>query len=723
MDKRIKAIILCGGEGKRMRPLSAVTPKALLKINGVELITGLICFLGDYGIKDVGVTVGYKSEKIKQTLGEELCGVKLTYFTEDEPLGSAGGVKRAANFITGDDLIVMCADAYCNFDLSEALEYFRSESPDALILTTKRELSPLEYGIVVGKGANRGEVEGFVEKPSWSGVCTDRINTGIYFLKKSVLDLIPEGRSDFGFDLFGKLLKENKRVLYFDISGEWRDIGNPRQLYDCNMDHTGGENYIDEGCSIPQNALVERSVLYSGVLVGEGCQIYGAILGEGCIIGEGVRIRQGAVIGPYAVIGDGATIGEGVVIGEGKVVKSKERIISHLYRRDLFTSSGILLDFLSGGEVFSLGYVLGSCFGQDHKIAVMYEGQSVSAAAVNSFMSGLCHGAKEVFDLGVGFSSLGAFCGAYGEYDLVIFIKKSGAGLFFEFYDKDGLYPGARFESLVRSSVSAFSQPPEKQTDKAPILRSGNREKYKQSLIKAVGTSLEGIGFSIHCDGTFGQVISECISELGGVATPYGADVIIGAETCDGKSIDVIYKGCFLDFDHIRALCIDAYSKQGLKEISLPYRESEALKSRALKNGMRLSLYAENYYDKKENAIRSGVKAAPALVDGGAALATFLGYVVKNNLYPSDITRSLPVFYTRYKSVSVPVMKKRRIVVGAQNFDKEGFLITTAQGRVRVIAENGDCMSLCAEAGSMEDARDMIRCAEEYIKNFDKPDE
>ncbi len=710
-ERKLRAVILAGGEGKRLMPLTSALPKPLLKIDGVPVIKNIIAMLSRHGIKKAAVTLGFKGDMIKEALGESFLGVELTYFTEDEPLGSAGGVKKASNFITDDEFIVICGDAMCDFDLGGALDFFYRTGGDGVILCDEKNEDPLEYGIVTSD--DKGRVISFVEKPSWSGVCPGGVNTGMYIFKREVLDLIPEGRYDFSYDLFSKMLSMGKSLYAYVINGDWCDIGTISDYYKCNMKYSGGKNVIGQGCQLDTSSKIEKSVISDGVMVGGGCFIDSAVIGEGCVIGENVRIERGAVVGPYSVLGDRCIVKEGALVSQGQVVKSGELVQNPLYDKDIFSPRGIFLFSPDERTLYTLGGVIRKCL-IGKRIAVMYDESLLESKGRGAFMLGLCTAEGVTYDIGRGFSALAAFCARTERYDLGLFVSCAEGRMEFRLYDSDGLYPGAAFERLVRHANVCISSMNIKRPLHCVKIQSGLKEKYMDSLIKGVSVSLRGMTATVYISGIFGRMLSEVLEIMGVTLLPYGGKIIISGDE-GGEYADIIYDGVFFDFDHIRCVCIAAYGERGFKEITLSHRSSEGLKSFVKKKGMRLGLCAENYYDKKEYTLRRNIPKTPALYDVGSSLMLFLDHALSHNLGGEELMGTLPVFSTKYKNLSLPRGKKQIIARSGENYDKEGFVIIKERGRVRVIPENGDNLSLCAEGGSIEDAAELIKIAQEYI--------
>ncbi|WP_129588641.1 nucleotidyltransferase family protein, partial [Moorella stamsii] len=219
----MKAIIMAGGEGSRLRPLTCKRPKPLVPVANRPVMEYCVDLLRDLGIKEVGVTLQYLPRLIEEYFGDGSdFGLHLHYFVEDKPLGTAGSVKNAASFLD-ETFVVVSGDALTDFDLRPAMaKHKENRALATLVLTTVD--NPLEYGVVITNPD--GSIRSFLEKPSWGEVFSDRVNTGIYILEPEVLELVPEGESfDFSKDLFPRLLKDKKPLYGITLSGYWCDIG------------------------------------------------------------------------------------------------------------------------------------------------------------------------------------------------------------------------------------------------------------------------------------------------------------------------------------------------------------------------------------------------------------------------------------------------------------------------------------------------------------------
>src|SRR4051794_33135066 len=233
----MKAVVMAGGEGTRLRPLTSNQPKPMVPIVGKPCMEHIVELLRDHGFDEVVVTLAFMPQAIRSYFGDgEALGVKIEYSVEDTPLGTAGSVKQAEGALQ-ETFLVISGDALCDVDLGALLDFHR-EKQAAVTIGLKSVDNPLEFGIVVTD--EDGRVERFLEKPSWSQVFSDTINTGIYVMEPEVLRHIPPGESyDFSSQLFPLLLEMGRPLYGFVLDGYWQDIGNLDQYRQANFDALG----------------------------------------------------------------------------------------------------------------------------------------------------------------------------------------------------------------------------------------------------------------------------------------------------------------------------------------------------------------------------------------------------------------------------------------------------------------------------------------------------
>jgi mannose-1-phosphate guanylyltransferase len=331
----VQALVLAGGEGTRLRPLTLTTPKPVLPLAGRPFLSFMLDWLHGHGVDEAILSLGFLSDAVHEVLGDIQSGMRLRYVHEDEPLGTAGPVRLAADEgILADRFLVLNGDVLTDMDLTaEIAQHGRTGAAGTLALIEVEDVS--SYGVVPTK--ENGEVLEFREK-SPGPAPTNRINAGAYVLERSVVDLIPAGRAvSFEREVFPQMVGNG---LYgWAADGYWIDIGTPERYLEATWDllagrvestlperdetgslvyegsltsgaHIGPQSVLGPHSSVGADAAVERSVLYERVMVGTDAVIRGSIVGAGARIGEGVRM-QDAVIGAGAVIEAGTQLQPG----------------------------------------------------------------------------------------------------------------------------------------------------------------------------------------------------------------------------------------------------------------------------------------------------------------------------------------------------------------------------------------------------------------------------
>ncbi|NLW07487.1 MAG: NTP transferase domain-containing protein [Clostridia bacterium] len=327
----MKAIIMAGGEGSRLRPLTCRRPKPLVPVANRPVMEYCLELLRDLGIKEVGVTLQYLPAMIEEFFGDGSdYGLRLHYYVEDKPLGTAGSVRNAAPLLD-ETFIVISGDALTDFDLRPALQQHRESGALATLVLTTVD-NPLEYGVVITN--SDGSIRSFLEKPSWGEVFSDRVNTGIYILEPEILEQIPTGRSyDFSKDLFPKLLKAQKPLYGVTLDGYWCDIGNLSQYRQAQEDILHGRVKVKvlgaeqgKGIMVGDGAEIDPEAQLEGpILIGEYCHVgSGAVVGPGTVLGPYTRVETGASL-KKTIVWDNVYIGAGASL-RGAVVCSNSRI-------------------------------------------------------------------------------------------------------------------------------------------------------------------------------------------------------------------------------------------------------------------------------------------------------------------------------------------------------------------------------------------------------------
>lgn len=240
----MKAVIMAGGMGKRLRCVSGEKPKPLVPLLGKPVMEHIVHHLRACGFTDICAALKYRAGDIMATFGDgSAFGVHMQYRIEQAALGTAGGVKNCEDFYKNEDFLVISGDAACDMDLGLLMEMHR-ESGAAATVALCREPEPLRYGLAVTD--REGIIRSFIEKPDWPQVVTDYVNTGIYVLSPRAMSYVPKDREyDFGKELFPLLLEKGEKLAGIPMDGYWCDIGTPLSYYQCCVDALRGKLKIE----------------------------------------------------------------------------------------------------------------------------------------------------------------------------------------------------------------------------------------------------------------------------------------------------------------------------------------------------------------------------------------------------------------------------------------------------------------------------------------------
>ncbi|HEY8498396.1 MAG TPA: sugar phosphate nucleotidyltransferase [Limnochordales bacterium] len=367
----VRAVIMAGGQGSRLRPLTCDRPKPMVPVLGVPLMGHILRLLAGAGIGEAVATLHLMPEQVMDGLGDgSAWGVRLQHLVEERPLGTAGSVARARALLDGT-AVVISGDALTDVDLGRVLAFHR-ERGAACTLVLRQVGDPSEYGIVITEPD--GRITRFLEKPGRGQVFSDQANTGIYVLEPEVLERVPEGRPfDFSRELFPLLLEAGVPLYGCPVEAYWSDIGTPEQYRQAHLDALAGRVRLPEaarapgrwaepgiwvgegarvapearllapcwvgpgceieagaevgpfaalgrGCWVGPGASVRHSVLWEACRVGPGAELRGAVLAEAVTVGRGARLYEGAVVGRRARVGQAAVVAPGVRIWPEKVV-------------------------------------------------------------------------------------------------------------------------------------------------------------------------------------------------------------------------------------------------------------------------------------------------------------------------------------------------------------------------------------------------------------------
>jgi mannose-1-phosphate guanylyltransferase / phosphomannomutase len=354
--KGMKAVVMAGGEGTRLRPMTANQPKPLLPVVNRPIMEHVLRLLRRHGFTDTVVTVQFLASLIRNYFGDgDELGMNLRYATEEKPLGTAGSVKNAEAELRDSRFVVISGDALTDIDLTE-MARFHEDNKALLTVALKRVPNPLEFGIVIT--GEDGRIERFHEKPTWGQVFSDTANTGIYMMEPEIFKYVAAGESvDWSNEVFPRLLEVGAPVFGYVAEGYWEDVGTLEKLLQVQADVLNRQVDVDidgfemmpgvwvcEGAEVDPEAILkgpvyvgdyakveggaelrEYTVLGSNVVVKSSAFLHRAVICDNVFIGAQANLR-GCIIGKNTDIMRGARIEEGAVIGDECVVEEEAYI-------------------------------------------------------------------------------------------------------------------------------------------------------------------------------------------------------------------------------------------------------------------------------------------------------------------------------------------------------------------------------------------------------------
>lgn len=340
----MKAVIMAGGFGTRIQPLTIDLPKPMIPLVNRPIMLHIVDLLKKHGITELILLLYHQPMVIKRFFGDgSEFGVRITYVTPLEDFGTAGAVKAAAKYLD-DTFLIISGDLLTDFDLTQVIKFHREKQALATITLTSVK-DPLQFGVVITD--KKDKISKFLEKPGWGEVFSDTINTGIYVLEPAVLDLIEENENrDWSKDIFPKMLEAKAPLFGCTLKGYWADIGNTDAYLDACHDICAGrvsvrideQSMPESGIFLGQEAQSRNALLEGMVVIGEnsqvraGAHLKNTIIGRNCLIEEGVELVDavlwdnvqlkkgskvhGAVLCHNVRLGQEVTVEEGVVIGD-----------------------------------------------------------------------------------------------------------------------------------------------------------------------------------------------------------------------------------------------------------------------------------------------------------------------------------------------------------------------------------------------------------------------
>jgi len=758
----MKAVIMAGGEGSRLRPMTCDIPKPMAPLLNRPMIEYILDLLNRHNTSEACVTTQYLPDLIYEHFpNNSYKNMKLTFAEETTPLGTAGSVKNAAqNF--GEDFLVISGDALCDFDLSAAMAFHKEKNALATLIVTKVE-DPREYGLV--NFDQHGTIKSFLEKPDYSQAATNFANTGIYILSPRVLARIPgDTFYDFGKNVFPGLLADRERMIAYVAEGYWCDIGDLSTYASCQFDMLNkkvtyeakssslphGDFTINEPCLIASSAVIEsgavigpKTVIGEDVFVGAGSKIRDSILHKNAHIGQEVTVNgavicknaviknktnvfEGAVIGGEACVGERVTVDNGVKIWPQKKVADhsivRENVKFGQFRNDVFDDKGISGEVgveLTPDYLCRLGACLGSLKGIT-RIGAASAADKAARALKRAFLSGVQGAGATGWDFGSVFEGTLNFALNFCSVELGVYISTVGESAV-KITSVSGL-PLPR--DMEREAEGLLSRNEYKRCSwdkyKDVVEMSGIRHLYINEVIKNASLFFPEEGISVESrNPLIKNTAADILQKLGCAA---GTEHVFTIES-DGRKASYRYKNEeTVEYEKLLALaCLEEFLKGG--DVALPYDAPMKMDELAEEYGHSVLRYVSCPSDSSDKEARWMAESQMWERDALMLCIKVLSFAREQGNTIPGLLKQVPGFSTLSREIELScnacdllgrMSEKSPKEVSAA---EEGVLFKTKDGTVKVRPnKRGNALKLFAEANTEEIAAEIAGEFERLMK-------
>lgn len=764
------AIIMAGGQGSRLRPLTCSIPKPLAPLCGRPVVEYIIELLIKHGCEKAALTLMYKGGQIQEHFEDgKYNGLDLDFIYEDEPLGTAGSVKNAAKGMSGD-IIVISADAMCDFDLSAALEQHRKNRADATIIA-KRVEDPREYGLININDEKR--ITGFLEKPSYASCITDLANTGVYILSQRALSLIPDNRSvDFAMDIFPLMLKKEMRLFTVEENGYWCDIGDFHSYIKCQNDmlsnrvkcdikghrslegiitngnvnlddvKVNGPVYFGSDVKIGAGTIISPgSVIGDNVTIGQGSKVHSSIILSGAYIGDNVscnhavlcenaRLMGGSAVYEGAVIGDGACIHENSIVEKGvKLWPSKQLQsnstasydVKYGYARSLICDEDGICGETNAVITPEIMTRLGSsavALSKNKIVGISHNGGNAANALQLAFVSGVMAAGGTAWDFGECIES---------EFEFSL--RKSGVPI--AAYIDAGITTNVR---LLDKGAMPLTRAQERKLEgclnrseyqKASHNEFGSKEDMS-SIPKLYISELQGMsverarGIKVTVKSINPKII-KLLSPILTSGNDLDGEEIVLSISSNGKKLSAYTNTTGLVSHNRLVLIACEYFFKRRIDVALPYDFPSVADKVADAYGVDLHRYYSCSCDSSDEKARNIARENAFVTDGSILSLILIKHLSNEGITLRDAITSSPEFYTAnrfitFESSPLALIKSFGNAGGTIN---EGVTIQDDKGRVLIRPlKTGRGLLLYAEAVNSEIASELCDVYEKKIKGM-----
>lgn len=765
----MRAVVMAGGEGSRLRPLTCNMPKPLVPLCGKPVIEYIFDLLIRNGIEDVCVTTGYLSDRIINRYPEgKYHSMKLSFSNEEMPLGTAGSVKNAIKD-SEESILVISGDSVCDFDLDKIIRYHTGA--DALVTVVGYTVDdPREYGLI--EKDDSGRIQRFLEKPSWGQATTSLANTGIYVLSKEAISEIPDSKSfDFAKDLFPKLMQDKKHLNCYHAEGYWCDIGDIGSYLKCQKDLLLGKirfplkkaaeaiyakdylpsgNYtivppvyigsgveiaddaiigpmtvIEDECVIESGAKIAGSVLHSRASVRMNATIKDALMCEKSDLRNSAQMYERCVLGASSVIGAHSTVFPGVRVWPEKHIEQSTIVRSNIKFDENYASYfdeyGIHPDVeLTVDMCVSLGSAIGS-IPECKKVGVSCDGSNHAKAMLKAMEAGILSAGGHVWNFGESFDAQLSYCTAFCGLKIGVFIY-GGQKSQIRIYGESGLPLPRELEREIEMRLRmceykrCLGSHYRDVADMASIRLMYNRELSKQAQY-----DLRGITASVCCSNNLiRDLMEDTLLKLGCLRD----ESIVFDISEDGLQVTAHEGHESFPIEKLQVVCCDYAFRNGY-DVALPFEAPMALDKMASEFGRKVLRYLQSPLNHVDSAARNLSAKQFFLRDGLYMTIRILNIMKESGKTLSQLCADLPEFYTQSRMFTLsfsPARLHELFAEGEYSADKVREGITLRKDEERMIllpTRDGKHLRVFAEANRMETAKEMCDGFEKILKEIE----
>lgn len=759
MDKKVQAIILAGGKGTRLMPLTQNLPKPMIKILGKTVLGSVLDNLEKTNVRNVCVTSMYLPDSINKCCESRN---NVSVIKEEKALGTAGAVKNAYDK-KSDCVLVLSGDGVFDFDIQKIINFHFENSSDVTIVTHTTE-NPLEYGMVVSDA--NGKITYFLEKPGWRHVITNRVNTGIYVINKDILDLIPQNTEfDFSKNLFPKLLDQGYNMYCVCPDGYWCDIGTLEAYFSCCCDALDGNisNITNDGLSYDElcsNGVDVQMPVYvsknakigKNVHIGPYCVISdNAELCDGCDVSYSIILNKAkllnkssvfsSIVGTNSIIGENCLLSEGTVTGDNSIVKDSS--ITKKYSRiysdcnltedknmninfsgkdgTLFSDNGIIY---AGKQICTyydrLGFCIGkvtksqNTYGECARLGVMCDFENPSSFAAESILCGARQAEIHTYNFGKGTEAMCMFASKKFLCNTMLYITTTNSNTSIKVFDSNGNTISDSFENAIEKHFLTSNEITQTSTA-YPTDNIQNLEAfYYAELINSVRPlikekTLSDFECHINFEENFeenipSRLLLKALTELGARVNTNKTSDITFFISPNGTNAYVKNAHCRADFQHICAMLIKDAADRKIP-VSLPASCPQVYKT---------------ILSEKTSGSRS--HAEDWLTDALFSCLRLCCIINKSNRTLSSLASEIPEFdtyvdtYVGNKNRAAVMEKLSHLDSKDTNETDEGIRLSLAGGSVTIIPSRVSGFRIISESKNFEAAKELCTKIEDIIK-------